>query len=108
MFLINEQCNEQNSITKKKKINLIDEDIDFFELATSNRKYVNGLNLHETKNVILEDHTGDFELIGSMLVGEVEQKTNIRFKNVDDFESYINAIDNGGYDSEDVIFTGWL
>ena len=43
-----------------------------------------------------------------MLIGEIEQKTNIRFKTVDDFETYINAIDNGGYDSEDVIFTGWL
>ena len=43
-----------------------------------------------------------------MLFGEIEQKTNIRFKNVDDFETYINAIDNSGYDSEDVIFTGWL
>ena len=42
------------------------------------------------------------------MVGEIEQKTNIRFKNVDDFESYINAIDNSGYDSDDVIFTGWL
>ena len=78
------------------------------ELAASNRKYVNGLNLHEIKNEILEDYTGDFELIGFMLVGEIEQKTNIRFKNVDDFESYINAIDNSGYDSEGVIFTGWL
>ena len=43
-----------------------------------------------------------------MLVGEVEQKTNIRFKNVDDFESYNTAMDNNGYDSDDVIFTGWL
>ena len=87
------------------------EDIDigrFFELATTDRQYVNALNLHEIKNEILEDFTGDFELIGSMLVGEIEQKTNIRFKNVDDFESYINAKDNSGYDSEDVIFTGWL
>ena len=87
------------------------EDIDtgrFFELATTDRQYVNALNLHEIKNEILEDYTGDFELIGSMLVGEIEQKTNIRFKNVDDFESYINAIDNSGYDSEDVVFTGWL
>ena len=53
------------------------EDIDigrFFELATTDRKYVSGLNLHEFKNEILEDYTGDFELIGSMLVGEVEQK----------------------------------
>ena len=45
----------------------------FFELATSNRKYVNCLNLHEIKIEILEDRTVDFELFGSMLVGEVEQ-----------------------------------
>ena len=43
-----------------------------------------------------------------MLIGEIEQKTNIRFKNFNDFESYINAIDNSGYDTEVVIFTGWL
>ena len=40
-----------------------------------------------------------------MLIGEEEQKTNIRFKNVDDLETYINAMDFD-YDSEDVIFTG--
>ena len=87
------------------------EDIDigrFFGIATTDRNYVNGLNLHEIKNKILENYTGDFELIGSMLVGEAEQKTNIRFKNVDDFESYITAIDNSGYDSDDVVFPGWL
>ena len=59
------------------------QDIDigrFFELATTDRKYVNGLYLHEIKIDFLEDYTGDFELIGSMLVGEIEQKTNIRFK----------------------------
>ena len=113
-FLIRKQ-NESNREIKQnerrqRRKNMV-EDIDigrFFELATTDRKYVNGLNLHEIKNEILEDYTGDFELIGSMLVGEVEQKTNIRFKNVDDFESYINAIDNSGYDSDDVIFTGWL
>ena len=42
-----------------------------------------------------------------MLVGEIEQKTNIRFKNIDDFETYINAVDVG-YDSDDVFFTRWL
>ena len=107
----NESNKEIKRNERRQKRENIAEDIDlgrFFELATTNRKYVNGLNLHEIKNEILEDYTGDFELIGSMLVGEVEQKTNIRFKNVDDFESYINAIDNSGYDSEDVIFTGWL
>ena len=43
-----------------------------------------------------------------MLIGEIEQKTNFRFKKVDDFEAYIIVINNGGYDSENVIFTGWL
>ena len=46
-------------------------------------------------------------MIGSMKIGEIEQKTNIGFKNADDFENYINAID-ADYDSEEVIFTGWL
>ena len=105
------QTRKKNEMKEDKKKENIVEDIDvgrFLELATNNRKYFNGLNLHEIKIEILEDYTGDFELIGSMLLGEIEQKTNIRFENVDDFESYINAIDNSGYDSEDVIFTGWL
>ena len=42
------------------------------------------------------------------MIGQIEQKINISFKNVDVFEISINAIDNGGYDSEHVIFTGWL
>ena len=46
-------------------------------------------------------------MIGSMLIVEIEQKTNLRFKNIDDFETYINAIDVD-YDCKDVIFTGWL
>ena len=107
----NESNREKNKMKEDKKRENMVEDINigrFFELATTDREYVNGLNLHEIKNDILEDYTGDFELIGSMLVGEIEQKTNIRFKNVDDFENYINAIDNSGYDSEGVIFTGWL
>ena len=107
----NESNREKKQNERRQKRENMVEDINigrFFELATTDRQYVNGLNLHEIKSEILEDYTGDFELIGSMLVGEIEQKTNIRFKNVDDFENYYNAIDNGGYDSEGVIFTGWL
>ena len=62
---------------------MLEEDIDLgriSESGTINRKYVNGLTLHEIKIEILEDYTGDFELIGSMLIREIEQKTNIRFK----------------------------
>ena len=112
---LNRKQNESNREIKRnerrqKRKNII-EDIDigrFFQLATTDKIYVKGLNLHEIKNEIFKDYTGDFELFGSMLVCEVEQETNIRFKNVDDFESYFNAIDNSGYDSDDVIFTGWL
>ena len=106
--------NESNKETKQnekrqKRENMV-EDIDtgrFFEQATSNKIYVNNLNLHEIKNEILQDYTGDFELIGKMIIGPIEHKTNIRFKNMDDFERYINAIDID-YDSEDVIFTGYV
>ena len=79
----------------------------FFELATGNKRYVRDLILHETKDENLEENRGSFEMIGSMLIGELEEKTNNRYKNVDDFEGYCNAIDID-YVSEDVIFTGLL
>ena len=37
----------------------------------------------------------------------VKQKTNNRFSNLDDFESFINAMDFH-YDTEDVTFTGYV
>ena len=46
-------------------------------------------------------------MIGSMLVGKLEQKSIIRVKNINDFENYFNAIDVD-YDCEHVIFTGRL
>ena len=106
--------NQSNKETKQnerrqKRENIV-EDINtgrFFELATSDSIYVDNLNLHEIKGEILEDYTGDFELIGKLIIGPVEHKTNIRFKNMDDFERYINAIDID-YDSDDAIFTGYV
>ena len=112
--MIRKQNESNREIKQNERIqerdNMIEEDINlgrFFELPTTNKIYVNGLNLHQIKSEILLDYTGDFELIESMMIGEIEQKF-VRFKNVDDFETYLNAIDNGGYDCEDVIFTGWL
>ena len=52
---------------RQKRQNLFDEDIDpgrFFGLASSDKIYVNSLNLHENKNEMLQDYTGDFELNG--------------------------------------------
>ena len=106
--------NESNKETKqnerRQKGENIVEDVDlgrFFELATSNKIYVNNINLHEIKNEIPQDYIGDFELNGKLIIGPVEYKTNIRFKNMDVFERYKNAIDID-YDSEDVVFTGYV
>ena len=40
-----------------------------------------------------------------MLIGEIERRTNIRFKKIDCSETYNNAI-GVDYNSKDVIFTG--
>ena len=76
-------------------------------LARSNKIYVRKLNLHEINNDILHDYRSDFELNRIMINGPIEYQTNIRFKNMDDFESYINAIDVD-YESEDVTFSGYV
>ena len=47
-------------------------------------------------------------MTGSLLIGELEQKLTIRFTNVNDFETFVNAIDDSGYDSDDVTFRGWF
>ena len=41
------------------------------------------------KNESLIDYTGDFEMIGKLIIGLIDYKTNVRFKNMDDFGSYI-------------------
>ena len=100
---------EQNERMQKRQI-LIDEDFEldrFFEPAASNKIYVKSLNLHEIKNEILQDYTSDFELNGLMIIGPIEHKTNIRFEIMEDFESYMNAIEID-YDNEDVTYTGYI
>ena len=66
-----------------------------------------GLKLRESKDEILQDKIGNFELKGVMIIGSIEHKTKIRFEKRDDFESFINAI-GIDYDSEDVTFTGFV
>ena len=105
---------ESNKETKQnerrqKRENLV-EDIDlsrFFQLATSNKIYVNNINLREIKDETFQGYTGDFEINGLMMIGPIEHKTNIRFKIMDDFESFLNAIDID-HDREDVTFTGYV
>ena len=64
-------------------------------------------NLHEIKYEILQDYDGTFELIGNLKVGDHVRQTHIRFRNMNDFEAYINKIDDG-YDADDTIFNGYI
>ena len=85
-----ESIKELKPNEREQKIEIIVEDIDFgriFELETSNKIYFNSLNLKEKKR--------KFYKITQFY----------RFKNMADFENYINAIDVD-YDSEDVTSTG--
>ena len=102
----NEKKYERNQNTE----NVVEEGISlgrFFDLTTGNKTYVNGLKLQEIKSGILLKYTCDFEMIGSMLIVDIEQETNTRLKNFDDFESKFNAMDKGT-DSGDFILKGWL
>ena len=76
-------------------------------LREINKIEVMDTNLHEIKNEILLDYVGGFEMVGNLKVGDQIRQTNIRFRNMDDFEAFINAIDEG-YDAEDAIFKGHI
>ena len=79
----------------------------FFQLAAGKKIYIYGKKLHETKKPINFDYPVEFEIMESMLIGEIEQETINRLEKINDFETYANAIDVA-HDSEDVILTRWL
>ena len=64
-------------------------------------------NLHEIKIEMLLEYFGAFEMVGNLKVGGQIRQTNVKFRNMDDFEAYINAIDQD-YDSEDALFNGYF
>ena len=76
-------------------------------LKELNKIQVIDKNIHEIKNEILEDYEGVFELIGNLKVGDQIRQTHVRSRNMDDFEAYINSIDEG-YDADDCIFNGYI
>ena len=79
----------ENALKKLNKIQVIDK------------------NVHEIKQEILQDYDGKFEMVGTLLVGDHLRQTHIRFRNMIDFASYINSIDQD-YDSDDSIFNGYI
>ena len=76
-------------------------------LKELNKIQVVNKNLHEIKHEILVDYTGEFEMVGNLKVGNQIRQTRIRFRNISDYEAYINSIDQD-YDSEDAIFNGFI
>ena len=82
---------------KKKVVEDIDT-IRVFESATTNKDTLTDQIYINLKTKFIRIYR-IFVLIGSMLNGEIEQNTIIRYESVDDFETYVNTINNGGYDS---------
>ena len=76
-------------------------------LKELNKVEVVNKNLNEIKQEISVDYVGEFDMVGSLKVGHQIRQTHIRFRNMDDFESYINSIDEG-YDADDCIFNGYI
>ena len=77
------------------------------EMKELNKIQVINKNLHEVKQEILQDYEDGFEMVGNLKVVDQIRQTHFRFRNIADYEAYINAIDQD-YDSEDVIFNGYI
>ena len=76
-------------------------------LKELNKIHVVKKNLHEIKQEILVDYVGEFEMVGSLKVGDQIRQTDIRFRNISEYEAYNKAIDQD-YESEDAIFNGHI
>ena len=76
-------------------------------LKELNKIHVLDRNIHEIKNEILIDYSGEFQMVGSLKVGDQIRQTRSRFRNIAEYEAYIISIDQD-YDSEDAIFNGYL
>ena len=46
-------------------------------------------------------------MVGNLKIGDQIRQTHITFRNISDYEAYINYIDEG-YDAEDAIFNGYI
>ena len=78
-----------------------------FALKELNKIQVVDKTLYENKQENLGDYAGEFEMVGRSRIGDQIRTTHIRFRNITDFESYINVIDQD-YESEDAIFNGHI
>ena len=109
-----EKKNKNKNIDKIKQLEILLVNIKYAndpnklqsELKELNKIEVIDKNLHEIKQEILLDYIGTFERVGNLKIGDQIRQTHVRFRNMDDFEAYINSIDQD-YDSDDSIFNGY-
>ena len=71
-----------------------------------NNIHVVNKNLHAIKIEILGGYAGEFEMVGRLKIADQTRETHIRFRNMKDYESYINAIDQD-YESEEASLNGY-
>ena len=76
-------------------------------LRELNRTEVIGKNLHKIEKGILRDYTGELGMAGSIIIGDQTLQTQIRFRNLTDYEHYINSFDLG-CNPGDVLFNGYF
>ena len=66
------------------------------------------MSFPEIKNEILQDYKSVFEMVRTMVVEENKKNTNFRLRIFKVYETYINNLDENGYESDDAVFTGYL
>ena len=47
-------------------------------------------------------------MAGKLSVGNQIRTTHFRFRNITDYEHYFNAFDEGGYEPDEAIFSGYI
>ena len=56
-------------------------------------------NLHEIKNDILRDYGAELEMVGRLKIADQTREIHIRFRSIDDFESFNNATKDAFFNS---------
>ena len=65
------------------------------------------MNLHEISNDILKNYTRDYEMVGTLVIGNNLRNTHFRFTKTNEYEAHSKSIDQG-YDSVDSLFNGFI
>ena len=77
------------------------------KLKEFNKIQVVGKNLQEIKNKILRDYAVEFRMVRKLTVVDQITETHMSFRNITDYEVYINSIDDG-YDAEDATCNSYI